>query len=115
MKLQLYHAKAETSVFGQETDQSIKLQLYHAKAETHHNTPHLKLPPMLQLYHAKAETVASQTSRACPPSCNFTMPKRKLNSRLIIAGSAVRVATLPCLSNYIKYTTLFSLLHKFNL
>ena len=98
----------------------------------------LKGGSVLQLYHAKAETCSEDPDRShwirCnftmpkrklfrhPPGnllegrCNFTMPKRKLNSRLIIAGSAVRVATLPCLSNYIKYTTLFSLLQiKFNL
>ena len=127
-KLQLYHAKAETCKQGYLLT-AHKLQLYHAKAET--------LACLSRDvgfgYVATLPCQSGNTSKlpAVPevlPCCNFTMPKRKLTwsweSQYLDwvatlpcqSGNPRKLATLPGLSNYIKYTTLFSFLQiKFNL
>ena len=101
--LQLYHAKAETidpvavtphrprcNFTMPKRKPWIKssmvllpppLQLYHAKAET---IPALIISAallLLQLYHAKAETSSLMSVSERAFSCNFTMPKRKLEQQ----------------------------------
>ena len=100
--MQLYHAKAETTLERQVTNgcgscnftmpkrkllqirerksRETLLQLYHAKAETRFRISSSRFRISLQLYHAKAETCPHPYPQYAKYRCNFTMPKRKLLS-----------------------------------
>ena len=142
-RLQLYHAKAETTIGNVYITTDNLLQLYHAKAETGWQAAPTYEEVTLQLYHAKAETahecifnmrhfivatlpcqsgnfIFANGRNIGNPSCNFTMPKRKLLylCRFLTQGDScnftmpkrkplrsplpkdlhTRVATLPCQS-----------------
>ena len=78
LRLQLYHAKAETHLIGEDDLFNLhSLQLYHAKAETHLiGEDDLFNLHSLQLYHAKAETLLG----------------------VVLVSQSLWVATLPCQS-----------------